>query len=93
MATYYLRATPVTTIKEIQTKLTAFTTLYGETIVTLRSMRGIDTSKGAIFPVGGVKVQTIGKKYLMVECEGAKLRVNLNNPNHGIEEIMFMTKN
>lgn len=96
MATFYMRTSPITTIMDIQRKLTAFKELYGtSTVVAKGVIATTDKKDPYIFAdLGkGVEVAKIGKKYLTVIADGEPMRVYMGNPNHGIKEIVFMTDN
>lgn len=99
MASYYLRISPVTPVEEIQAKLQAFKTLYGEDVIISAKGYSIETTRrrdNIVFAITSVDVVQIGKQYITIklrESEGGELlKVNMKNPNHGIQELMFLTR-
>ena len=99
MASYYLRISPVTPVREIHRKLEAFKALYGDDVIVAAKGFSIETTRkrdGIVFPITSVDVAKIGKQYITIQLPksegGELLRVNMKNPNHGINELMFLTR-
>ena len=99
MASYYMKISPATSIREIHRKLEAFKALYGGDVIVAAKGFSIETTRkrdGIVFPITGVDVTNVGNRYITIKLpnsEGGEfLRVDMKNTNHGITELMFLTR-
>jgi hypothetical protein len=93
MASYTIKVQDdLLSLADVRRKLEAFAELYGSSEIVIRG-KCLQAERGQVFPFNGVAVAAIGRKYLHIIVDGESDRIAFDfNPDHGVEEITFISK-